>query len=137
MTKQNTVLIATYGSLRRGMENERVNERGGGKFLSMGVTVENFDLYQYGGGYFPSVSLTHNASKKPVVVDVYEAPMSGLTGAYDQLEGYPDFYNRTEVEVKLDNGEIVKAWMYHIDEEQPVKVDSGDWCLFKNADYYL
>ena len=62
----NKVLVATYGSLRLRMENARVNDRAGGKYLASGSTVNNYDLFRYGGGYFPSVSLVHNESKKPV-----------------------------------------------------------------------
>lgn len=130
------VFIATYGSLRRGMQNFRVNESGGGKFVGIGKTVENFDLYRYGSAYFPSVSLAHSESNCPVVVDVFEAPKNGMTGAYDMLEGYPSFYNRNEIEVVLDSGETLKAWIYHINEEQPHRVGSGDWCLENRPNYY-
>ena len=135
------VLVAVYGSLRVGMENARVNERAGGVHIGTGKTVENYDLYQYGGGYFPSVSLVHNESQKPVVVDVFETTVAGLEGPYDCLEGHHGndsnytFYNRDLVDVEL-NGEIVKCWIYNIPEVQPNRVESGDWCLFKRPDYY-
>lgn len=141
------VFIATYGSLRRNMQNFHVNARGGGEFVSKGVTVDQFDLYRYGGSYFPSVNLKANKSGKQVVVDVFEAPLEGLTGAYDTLEGYvarsarnPEggFYDRTQVEIQLDDGSFAKAWIYHIDEDQgdSNRVESGDWCLHNRADYY-
>lgn len=135
------VLIAVYGSLRVGMSNAGVNSSGGGVYKGTGRTVENYNLYRYKGSYFPAVSLEHNSNNKPVVVDVFEAPLSGLTGAYDRLEGchapnHPsNFYNRTEVDVEL-NGEVVKAWIYNIPEEQHELVESGDWCLYCNPHYY-
>ena len=128
--------IATYGSLRRKMQNFGVNARGGGEFVASGKTTQNFDLYRYGGSYFPSVSLEHSDSEKPVVVDVFEAPLDGLTGAYDMLEGYPSFYNRTPVEIQTDDGEVLVAWIYHIDKVQSTRVESGDWCTFNRPDYY-
>ncbi|MFW3388518.1 UNVERIFIED_CONTAM: gamma-glutamylcyclotransferase family protein, partial [Kocuria sp. CPCC 205274] len=132
------VFIATYGSLRRSMENASVNLRGNGEFIGKGKTDDNYDLFKYGGGYFPSVSLQHNASGVPVVVDIYEAPEghTGLTGSYDALEGYPDFYNRTEVPITLDNGDKLTAWIYHIDEVTGDRVEHGDWCLFKRGESY-
>lgn len=142
VNQDNRVFVATYGSLRRGMQNERVNERAGGKFFGHGKTVENFDLFRFGGAYFPSVSLEHSDSGKPVVVDVFETDMAGLTGPYDMLEGYdpvnPEdgFYNRTQIEIELDSGEVVKAWIYHIDDMQNERVESGDWCLHNIPDYY-
>ena len=136
------VLVATYGSLRLRMENARVNDRAGGKYLASGSTVNNYDLFRYGGGYFPSVSLVHSESKKPVVVDVYETTEEGLTGAYDMLEGHRGndnphtFYKRTQIPVRLDSGEEVMAWIYHIDEQQETRVPSGDWCTYKRPYYY-
>lgn len=131
-----STFVATYGSLRRGMQNFPVNANGGGVFLAKGKTAENFDLYRYGGLYFPSVSLKHNSSEKPVVVDVFEVPLGGLTGPYDRLEGYPGFYDRHEVDINLDDGSTLKAWIYHIDEEQDNRVESGDWCTFNRPNYY-
>lgn len=121
------VLVAVYGSLRSGMQNYVVNENAGATLVGKGVTIDNYDLHRYAGCYFPSVSLTHSNAGKPVVVEVFETTESGLTGPYDRLEGYPSFYNRTQIPVKLDNGDEVEAWIYHIDEEQPDLVESGDW----------
>lgn len=127
------VLVATYGSLRVGMENEGVNKMAGATYYGQGKTVENIDLYQYGGAYFPSVSLAHSVSGTPVIVDVYETDEAGLTGPYDRLEGYPGFYNRTQIDIAMDSGETVKAWIYHIDREQVNRVEHGDWIKFKQS----
>ncbi|MFW3388493.1 UNVERIFIED_CONTAM: gamma-glutamylcyclotransferase family protein, partial [Kocuria sp. CPCC 205274] len=69
---------------------------------------------------------------------VYEAPIEGgLEGPYDRLEGYPHFYNRTQVPVTLENGDTLTAWIYHIDEDRAREVtNGGDWCLYRNEDYY-
>lgn len=142
--KEGHVFIATYGSLRRGMQNFRVNQNGGGVFVGMGKTVQNFDLYRYGGSYFPSVNLTESKSGVPVVVDVFEAPIAGLEGSYDTLEGHHapnhehNFYNRSKVTIKLEDDSYLSAWIYHIDEDQgdANRVKSGDWCTFNRPDYY-
>lgn len=135
--KDGHVFIATYGSLRRSMENFRVNGHGGGEFFGLGKSVANINLYRYGSSYFPSVSLKHDSNGIPVVLDVFQAPVDGMEGAYDMLEGYPSFYNRTEIPVLLEDGTEVMAWIYHIDEEQPYLVKSGDWCVENRGhDYY-
>lgn len=131
------VLVATYGSLRRGMSNEGVNTRADATYVGKGKTVEKFDLFRYNGSYFPSVSLAHNESNTQVVVDVWETDLKGLTGPYDFLEGYPSFYNRTEIEVAMDDGTIRNAWIYHIDRVMPERVAHGDWCLFLDPAYYV
>lgn len=130
------VFVATYGSLRRGMSNEGVNYRAGAEYYGKGKTVENYDLFRYNSAYFPSVSLTHNASQTPVVVDVWETTQAGLEGPYDSLEGYPNFYNRSEVDILMDSGEVLRCWIYHINSPMPNRVESGDWCLFNNHNYY-
>lgn len=129
--------IACYGSLRRGMGNWHVNTRGNAKLIGLGTTKDNYNMYDLGS--FPSVSLIHNSNDKQVVVEVYEAPLdsTGIQGAYDRLEGYPDFYNRTEVPVVLDKGNSLNAWIYHIDEEFPKSVSNGDWCLYRHPNYYV
>lgn len=134
--KDGNVFIATYGSLRRGMQNFSVNARGGGEYVATGESQANYNLYRYGSAYFPSVSLIHSNSGTPVVLDIFEAPELGMTGAYDSLEGYPSFYNRTPIEVLLDNGDTLLAWIYHIDEEQEEVITSGDWCAHNVEDYY-
>ena len=49
----------------------------------------------------------------------------------DQLEGHPDWYERVEIDVTLDIGELQRAWIYLMpvdqDEQTPV-IESGDWC---------
>lgn len=134
--KEGHVFVVTYGSLRLGQANFRVNARGNGVHVGTGKTAENFNLYRYGGSYFPSVSLKHNSNGTPVVVDVFEAPLEGLLGAYDSLEGCyapndeSNFYNRTEIKVELDDGSVLTGWIYHIDEEQSELVESGDWSKY-------
>lgn len=134
------IYVATYGSLRTGQANFRVNARAGAESIGEGFTKENYNLYRYGGSYFPSVSLEHNSNGKPVRVEVFKTDMDGVEGAYDMLEGHRGndnphtFYKRTPIEVVLDSGETVTAWIYHIDEEQDELVESGDWSLYLSED---
>ncbi|MFW3388241.1 UNVERIFIED_CONTAM: gamma-glutamylcyclotransferase family protein, partial [Kocuria sp. CPCC 205274] len=118
--------VATYGSLRRGMHNTRVNQMAGGELVGLGNTDRPYNLYDLGS--FPSISLVHTDQETPVRVEVYETNIEGgLEGPYDRLEGYPHFYNRTEVPVTLDNGDTLTAWIYHIDEDARRPVEGGDW----------
>jgi gamma-glutamylcyclotransferase (GGCT)/AIG2-like uncharacterized protein YtfP len=124
-------LIAVYGSLRPGMSNERVNDNAEARHLGTATTVNHMNLYEYGQGYFPSVSLEHTDSGKPVVIDLYECTEDNMIDHYDALEGYPSFYNRTKIPVRTYTDDIVEAWIYHIDEAQDVLVTSGDWVDWK------
>lgn len=126
------VLVAVYGSLRQGLGNHRVIGMANGELVDTGKTKENYNMYSLGG--FPSVSLAHTTHNSPIVVEVYRTDEEGLTGPLDGLEGYPNFYNRTLVDVVLDDsGEVVKVWLYHIDEEQRVPVHNGDWFEYLNV----
>ena len=134
------IYVATYGSLRRGQANYLVNDRAGAKSIGEGWTEDNFDLFRYGGSYFPSISLEHSNNNKPVRVEVFATDKAGLEGPYDRLEGYnkrspeDSFYQRTQIAVKMDSGETVIAWIYHIDEEQDVLVESGDWSEYLKSE---
>lgn len=140
MSEVTRVLVATYGSLRTGQANFAVNLRAGAESIGEGTTDNNYNLYQYGGCYFPSVSLEHNSNGKPVRVEVFATDQAGLEGPYDSLEGHRGndneytFYKRTLIPVTLDSGEKVEAWIYHIDEEQDVLVESGDWSAYLAGD---
>lgn len=133
MAKGNSVYVAVYGSLRTGMENEGVNHQAGAVSLGEGFTKNKYLLSQYGRAYFPVVSLTEE--KTPLRIEVWKTDETGLTRNYDMLEGYPSFYNRTQVPVILDSGEEINAWIYHIDDKRQhgTEVESGDWKVFKNV----
>lgn len=140
MTDKN-VLVATYGSLRRGMGNHVVNTYADAEFVGVGKTKDNIDIFAYCGG-FPSISLKHSDNGKPVVVDIYRTTQDGLEGPYDRLEGYSptrksgNFYDRTQVMVEMEDGSEVKAWIYHIDSQTGPLVESGDWGLYKGGENY-
>lgn len=128
------VLVAVYGSLRTGMENARVNNRAGATSIGEGFTKNNAGLYRYSAAYFPMVALDDQSAEKPVRVEIFETTQAGLEGPYDMLEGYPTFYNRTQIQVVLDSGEEVTAWIYHIEESgsRGDKVESGDWKQYRS-----
>jgi gamma-glutamylcyclotransferase (GGCT)/AIG2-like uncharacterized protein YtfP len=123
--------IAVYGSLRKGLQNHDLHARAKSSFVGNGETKENFNLYEVNNCYFPSVSLEHAHAGVPVQVEVYETIGDNMKAHYDMLEGYPSFYNRTEILIRMENDDLVKAWIYHIDEEQVTLVENGDWVDFK------
>lgn len=120
------ILVAVYGTLRKGCGNDHCMVRADGELVGKGQTVNHYNIYDLGA--FPSVSLAHSGNETSVVVEVYAVDEDGLTGPLDCLEGYPHFYNRTKVYVELEDGEEVQAWIYHIDNEQGRLIESGDWC---------
>lgn len=101
--------IAVYGTLKAGHGNNGLIVQHGGKFVGPGVTAEKYLL----NDDFPFVwevnrRLPANFQKAvepflgQVVVEVYLLTDAGLE-ACDRLEGHPNFYCRTNLNVILGN----------------------------------
>lgn len=142
------VLVAVYGSLRPGMGNHGLNISAGSDYVGKGRTVDNCDIYEYSYGAFPSVSLEHSESGCGVVVDVFSTTEEALHRNYDRLEGTnsddpqgsSSWYKRSKVMIKMDQGDGVEleCYIYHMDEVQKVRVESGDWVDHKGCnDFYI
>lgn len=114
------VLVAVYGSLRRGMGNHRVLERNDAQLLST-ERITGFDMYSLGA--YPFIC----TGSGEITIEVYAVPITGMVDL-DRLEGYPSFYDR-----KLVDTSKGKAWIYFIDNRTGrVPVTSGDWVAFFN-----
>lgn len=122
--------VFVYGSLLSGLFNHRLLE--GSEFLGQGVTLEFFRLVSL-GAYPACLSKGQGA---PVVGEVYE--VSDLTfSRLDRLEGYPNYYNRSKVGVKVGESEV-KAWIYHIERDSLLcrgekEIADGDWKKFVSS----
>lgn len=109
-------LVFVYGSLRQGMGNHRV--LGDAEFLG-NATIEGWAMVSLGA--YPAIYRCDGLS---VIGEVYRC--DDLTFArLDLLEGYPSFYNRSQVATAWGD-----AWVYHF-EGSKVKglpaVVGGDW----------
>lgn len=101
------ILVFVYGTLKKGFGNHRVMERARGEYVG-DTTIQHATMYSLGA--FPAIALDKRA-KTEVHGEVYRiADAEGLK-PLDWLEGYPRFYNRSEVESPLG-----KVWVYHIDK---------------------
>lgn len=127
-TQDDRILVATYGTLITGQGNHHCMIAAEGVSLGLGKTVENCDMFGRTSG-FPMLSLTKQDHGIPAVVEVFETHERGLLGPLDCLEGYPRFYDRSIIEVELDSGEKVKAWIYHIEDRASygAPIMNGDW----------
>jgi len=117
------MLIFVYGSLKRGYKYNYVLDNIS-KFISEVTTVEKFSLYRYKDSDFPYLSLKENEKVKGELFEVLNIK------DIDQLEGYPLFYDRKEIEVETAEGFKYKALVYFLKEkikekEKPIK----EWTL--------
>ena len=114
--------VAVYGSLRSGFGNHRLLDNDESTFVGEEV-VQGWGLYPYAGTGFPAAAVKEDAQVVVEVYDVSDAVFKRLDG----LEGYPSFYDRTEV--PLVDG--TKAWMYFHHKVAPdlkrKLIEHGDW----------
>lgn len=124
MTSQkNKHYVLVYGTLRQGGYNHSL--MGEAEFLAS-LKLSGFTMVSLGS--YPAVYLDAQAEEL-IYAELY-AVGTATFARLDQLEGYPSFYNRSQVEVSLANGQQVNAWIYHmtkqeLSDKEPVK--SGDW----------
>jgi gamma-glutamylcyclotransferase (GGCT)/AIG2-like uncharacterized protein YtfP len=117
------VLVAVYGSLRKGMGNHRVLERNDAQLLST-ERVKGFKMFSLGAYPF----ICHGDGE--ITIEVYSVPITGMVDL-DRLEGYPSFYDREMIETSKG-----KAWVYFIDDRDGrVPVPDGDWVAFYGKRY--
>ena len=110
--------VFVYGTLKRGLYNHYWIQDGSylGRRRLIGARLHNL-------GRFPMALLTE--SDAVIHGELYRVSEAGLRHL-DQLEGYPSFYDRTEI--RLSDG--TTAWIYHVDSKQVSarpEVPLGDW----------
>ena len=111
--------VLVYGSLRRGLHNHYLLEHT--LFVGNIKTPALWTLYDLGA--FPAVVPGGNTAITGEVYQVDDATFAEL----DLLEGYPDFYQRRQIDTDLG-----LLWIYYLPKAAPdfIKVDSGDWLTY-------
>ena len=130
MSSKNTMIIAVYGTLMKGYHNHILID-GVGKF--MGKAKGEFYATMFSAGGFPILSF--NEPDAQPLVELYEMPLGNAMDRVDRLEGYPDWYNRTERTFITEDGEKVRAYIYHQNTNggnMPVVPDC-DWRKYRGA----
>lgn len=100
------MLVATYGTLKRGHNNWNYHLKGRSTFISEGV-VRGFKLYYAG---FPVAAPSNGDCIKVEVFDIGD--QKDVLQGLDRLEGYREdhlegsMYHRIEVDVHTDKGTI-------------------------------
>lgn len=109
--------VFAYGTLKQGFGNH-------GRMLDAGGTLVARDVIPAGQfrmislGAFPGLLVTDDGP--PIVGEVYDVQtMKPL----DRLEGYPHFYDRTEVTTESGT----KCWVYYLHDNDGEAIPSGEW----------
>lgn len=117
-------LVAVYGSLRQGKGNHRILNNEQTEYLGT-CRVEGFDMYSMGS--FPFIT----DGDGEITVEVYRVTDETTAQRLDNLEGYPSFYNRKQVQT-----EYGLAWIYFINDYDVSRyqpVSDGDWVTFHQS----
>ncbi len=109
--------VAVYGSLKRGFHNNPILSTSTFKGVDV---IEGWNMVSLGAfpGIFKGEGVVH--------IEVYEVEEEEME-RLDRLEGYPTFYNRTQVDT-----EHGKAWIYYLNNPSRYSnserlVEGGKW----------
>lgn len=127
--KTKGILVAVYGSLRKGFGNSPLLKQS--EFISTTKTKDRFLMYDVGS--FPMMFKPDDSSLgSRVAVEVYEVDKHTLA-TLDMLEGVPNLYNRYVIN-NIEGLEGENVYMYITNPEYYEEVDkkctmvkSGDW----------
>jgi gamma-glutamylcyclotransferase (GGCT)/AIG2-like uncharacterized protein YtfP len=113
--------IFAHGTIRKGGRNSGLIS--GATFLGLAETVEDYALFTMKN---KCVVTRRPASK--IKGEVYSVTEEMLT-LIDRFEGHPRINKREPVNVKLEDGTTVEAWLYfHIQPlRQSVLIEAGEF----------
>ncbi|MBU1247458.1 MAG: gamma-glutamylcyclotransferase [Proteobacteria bacterium] len=115
-------VVFVYGTLKRGFSNHFFLKDA--KFLGRGRTLEPYALSD---GEYPFVYRKEKVS--PVCGEIYE--MDGETLLQlDHLEQDPEYYCRDQLDVVLEDGDKLRAWLYFFPVPQGRLIESGEWGVY-------
>lgn len=104
-------LVGVYGTLRKGFGNH--SYLANAKFVGSGKT---FDRYRMTASGVPFLLQGPNADgAKHVTIEVYSVNEWQLK-SLDRLEGHPTWYKREKIGIRLDNGIVIGAEVYIIND---------------------
>ncbi len=111
--------VGVYGSLRAGLHNHVV--LGDSCLIDTVRTEVPYKMVSLGG--FPGLV---SSAPEVITIEVYEVTPETMRDL-DHLEGYPNFYNRTTVQVGSHS-----VLLYFLDDSYMdyEHVESGDWCEY-------
>lgn len=111
--------VLVYGTLRKGHSNHRL--LGCSELVGSYMVALPYVMKHLGG--FPG--LLPDGQRHGIFCEMYKVD-DDTFNRLDVLEGYPSFYNRTEVRVGC-----MYAWIYYLEDEEYYQhypeIESGNW----------
>lgn len=108
-------------------------DKANGQFVSYACTVDaNLQMVSINDSYPALIPGNDN-----IMGEVYNVPKMGILYYLDQLEGYPNYYNRGLVKVQLESGEITNAIVYLFkDVNSPYIHTESEYIEHKDGVFY-
>ncbi|EDV37240.2 uncharacterized protein Dana_GF11525 [Drosophila ananassae] len=107
--------VFVYGTLKKGEPNHHwltSVENGQARFLGKGTTAVKFPLV-VGTRYNIPFLLARPGKGTHIEGEIYEVD-EAMFGKLDQLEDYPDYYDREEQQIHTEQNESIQCWLYLI-----------------------
>ena len=109
--------VFVYGTLKRGFCNHALLDEA--EFIGEATTVERFGFYLGADDYAPEVEEIPYLCRQPKAAneamavhgEVWEISPATLW-QLDRLEGHPDWYQRENIQVRMDSEAIVTVQAY-------------------------
>jgi gamma-glutamylcyclotransferase (GGCT)/AIG2-like uncharacterized protein YtfP len=99
-------LVFVYGTLKRGGRIRALDKVQGSEFLGETLTKDRFHMIDLGA--YPGVVDADPEQGTQIAGELFRVT-SDLMHQLDQVEGYPAFYNRRQIETNLGT-----AWIYYL-----------------------
>ncbi|XP_017070424.1 putative gamma-glutamylcyclotransferase CG2811 [Drosophila eugracilis] len=107
--------VFVYGTLKRGEPNHQwltKKENGQAKYLGKGITAIKFPLV-VGTRYNIPFLLACPGVGNNIEGEVYEVDQA-MFSKLDELEDYPNYYDREEQTILVEENETTQCWLYLI-----------------------
>ena len=131
------MIIATYGSLRKGMKNHEIMKKYG-RYLGT-YSVEYYVMVKCGGQDYPRVveNVIRINGKRvkptPIVVEVYEIP-DDVFYELAELERRAGYYMQL-IDIPYSSYQAIMWFSYHNFLYDVDVIESGDWVKFVREHY--
>jgi gamma-glutamylcyclotransferase (GGCT)/AIG2-like uncharacterized protein YtfP len=118
--------VFVYGTLLTGLENNFYLKQS--KLIGKGFSIEKYHMT---ARYIPFVTNDNHENSNYIYGEVWEVPDEELR-KIDQLEGHPYMYERKQIDVRLDDGSVLKCWIYFYNGDVGhTEVESGNYYLWR------
>ena len=123
----NNPIVFVYGTLRKGFGNHSLLQDA--EFISIGKTKHRYCMTASG---CPFVS--EHTKMTRILGELYRIKTVEDWHHLDRLESHPTWYVRKQVEIEVEGGKYVKAWLYFNEESQGQQViRSGDYADYRHS----